>query len=152
MTSRLSRACRTAIAIGCMALSFMLSSQTALAVAHQIEHAHHHAHDHALLPDPLLGNVIYLSDQEHSAGKSAPNPETSGASGDQRPGLGHDHGAGPINHQHDSSLIVFLISQNFVLVNCDVPKPRCEFVPESSVTFSPSGPDHPPKRNLEIRV
>ena len=149
MTSRVVSAFRSTIAILCMALSFFLSSQTAFAVAHQIEHAHHHAHNHALLPDDLLGDAIYLTHDQRSAtdfpSRSESHPGTSGMPDYQPSGTEHHHGPGPVDHQHGGSLIVFLISQNLTLITFAAPQLRCEFVPQSSVTFSPSGPDHPPK-------
>jgi hypothetical protein len=135
-----------------MALSFLLSSQTAFAVAHQIEHVHHRAHNHALLPDDLLGDVIYLTHNEHSAPDSTSHSATSELPDDQPSGSVHHHEPSPVDHQHGGSLIVFLISQNLILINCTLPRLRCDFVPQSCVTFSPSGPDHPPKLKLEIRV
>lgn len=156
MTSRAVSVCRSMIAIVCMALSFLLSSQTAFAVAHQIEHAHHHAHNHALLPDDFLGDIIYLTHEEHPATDSNSGPEshseTSGMPDYHPSGTEHHHGPGPVDHQHGDSLIVFLISQNLTLINCAPPQLRCEFVTQSLMTFSPSGPDHPPKQDLEIRA
>jgi hypothetical protein len=135
-----------------MALSFLLSSQTAFAVAHQIEHFHHHAHNHALLPDDLLGDVIYLTHNAGAAPDSTSHSGTSELPDDQPSGSVHHHGPGPVDHQHGNSSIVFLISQNLILINCALPRFHCDFVPQSPVTFNPSGPDHPPKLNLEIRV
>jgi hypothetical protein len=141
---------RTFVALVCVGLSFFLSSQTALAVAHQIEHFHHHPHSHTLLAGDILGDVIYLGHNEHSA------PGTqSDASGLQEDGLSRSvnhHPPDPVDHQHGGGSLIFLVSQYQALITLDLATLRCEFVPQNSDSFSPSGPDHPPKQNLEIRV
>ena len=153
MSSRAASAYKSVVAIVCMALSFLLSSQTALAVAHQIEHVHHIPHNHALLPDDLLGAVIYLSHDVSSTAADVPaSSETSKHQDNHATDTGHHHEPHQADHQHDGSVIVFLVSQHLTLINSPLPRLPCEFVPRSLVTFNPSGPEHPPKYSLDTRV
>jgi hypothetical protein len=139
VTSRMWRAFRPAVAITGMALSFLLSSQTAFAVAHQIDHAQYRARSHALLPDDFLGDVVYLSLSSPAAPDTAP-AETSGTSDHELSGSMHHHVPDRVDHRHGGSLLVFLIAQTVTLTNCAPPRLRCEFVPQSAETFSPNGP------------
>jgi hypothetical protein len=141
---------RNFVALVCMGLSLFLSSQTALAVAHQIEHFHHHAHSHTLLAGDILGDVIYLSHDELSAPDA--HSETAGL---PESGLSlsvNHHAPDPVDHQHGAGSLIFLVSQYQALITLDLATLRCEFIPQSSDSFSPSGPDHPPKAGFEIRV
>lgn len=151
-TLRMPGAFRRIVAVLCMGLSFLLSSQTAFAITHQIEHAHHIPHSHALMPDEFFGAVIYLAGHDHPTPDSAAPPHKPEASDSQPAGLGLGHGPAPVDHQHGNSSVVFLLTQNLTLAGHALPKLRSEFVPQGLATFSPSGPDHPPKSSLEIRA
>jgi hypothetical protein len=132
-----------------MALAFLLSGQTYISLMDRIDHAHHHAH----FANPLAGDVAYTtvdhepSDYHHHAGKQVGilDHHAKGSAD-------HHHASGPADHQHGDATILFLAASSFVLALCPVPTLRCEALSPTMVSFSPRGPDHPPKANLEIRV
>jgi hypothetical protein len=111
-----------------MALAVMLSGQAYISLMDRIDHAHHHAH----FPNVLAGDLQYC-----------------GGGGGQCDH--HDHGThGKIGHNHGDAAIVFLAAQSFIFSICPLPALRCESTAPKLVSFSPRGPDHPPKYNLEI--
>jgi ABC-type nickel/cobalt efflux system permease component RcnA len=123
---------RRAIAILCMALAVMLSWQSYISLMDRMEHAHHHAH----FANPLAGDVQFCGAQcevnhHHEADVA-----------------GHHHSHDPANHQHGDSVIVFLAAQSFILTACMVPASRCQFTPQTFASFTPRGPDRPPKSFL----
>jgi hypothetical protein len=113
-----------------MALSAVLSAQTYIGIMDRIEHAHHHVH----FPNPLAGDVQscdgaldICADHDDASQHSFP-------------------------HHHGDAALMFLAAQSFVLPTHPIAASRCETEPLPLVSFSPYGPDHPPKVNLEIRV
>ena len=128
---------RRAIAVLCMALAFLLSWQAYISLMDRLDHAHHHSH----FANPLAGEITYcLGDcgEHHTHSGAAHHHHDSTAAAD------HAHSDIPA-HQHGDSAIVFLPAQTFVLAACTVPATPCESRPVAFVTFSPRGPDHPPK-------
>jgi hypothetical protein len=113
-----------------MALSFVLSAQTYIGIMDRLEHAHHHVH----FPNPLAGDVEYCG-------------------GAQDICADHDHeGHDSFPHHHGDAALMFLAAQSFVLPTHPIAASRCETEQPPLVSFSPCGPDHPPKMNFEIRV
>jgi hypothetical protein len=133
-----------------MALAVMLSGQTYISLKDRIEHAHHHAH----FANPLAGDVEFVAADHHTSGHHGHHDGTQGAAEHH-----HDHGTAgqhhshdPADHQHGDASIVFLAAQIFVLTVCPLTAARCDTSLPALVSFSPRGPDHPPKPGLEIRV
>jgi hypothetical protein len=132
-----------------MALAFLLSGQTYISLMDRIDHAHHHTH----FANPLAGDVSYSTlDHEPSGHHHHAGGTTEASDHHEHGSTGHHHSGGPADHQHGDATIVFLAANSFVLVLCPIPALRCEAASPRIVSFSPRGPDHPPKTNLEIRV
>jgi hypothetical protein len=134
-----------------MALAAMLSCQAYISLMDQVDHAHHHAH----FANPLAGAVTYTVADQNSSGHHHHHDGTHD-SADHHHGAadtsGDQHSHGPADHQHGDAAIVFLAAQSFVLVGCPLAASPCESRPQDFISFSPRGPDHPPKSDLEIRV
>lgn len=140
---------RRAVAVLCMALAVMLSGQTFISLMDRIDHAHHHAH----FANPLAGGVEYSAADHDSSGHPHHHNAAQDGGDSHAPGsAGHHHSHDPADHQHGDAAIVFLAAKSFVLVLCPTAALRCEAAPPKIVSFSPRGPDHPPKLSLEIRV
>jgi hypothetical protein len=113
-----------------MALSALLSAQTYIGIMDRIEHAHHHVH----FPNPLAGDVEYCG-------------------GAQIVCADHDDGTpDSFPHHHGDAALMFLAAPCYVLPTHPLEESRCESEPPSLVSFSPRGPDHPPKPDLESRA
>jgi hypothetical protein len=133
---------RRVVATLCVALALMLSWQSYISLMDRIEHAQHHAH----FANPLAGDVQYCG-SACQAGHH--DHEHAGAAGHHHGDVASHHDApDPVNHQHGDSGIMFLAAQSFVLTACTVAAERCQFTPQTFVSFNPRGPDHPPKSFL----
>lgn len=116
----------------CMALSVVLSSQAAFAVAHEVEHAHHHAH----APNDLAGTVETCAGDHHL---------DCDHDGDHAPG-------GASSHHHGETALLFLAVELFLPApNADAPS-LCAALRSMHNGVSPGGLERPPKSGLETRV
>jgi hypothetical protein len=127
-----------------MALAALLSGQAYISLMDRMDHAQHHAH----FANPLAGDVNYSAADHVSSGHQ--HHDVAGHHPDDA--AGHSHSHAPADHQHGDAAIVFLAAKSFVLALCPVPAMRCETKSAKLVSFSPRGPDHPPKSAHEIRV
>ena len=121
---------RRAVAILCMALAVVVSSQTFIGIMDRLEHANHHTH----FPNPLAGDVEYCGGAHDVCAD-------------------HDHGTqDSFPHHHGDAALMFLAAQSFNLPLHPLADSRCEMEPPMLTSISPRGPDHPPKSSLEIRA
>jgi len=134
---RASHCLRSAIAVVCMLLAFVLSCQAYISLMDRIEHSHHHVH----FANPLAGDVQFCGGDHDGCGLHHQHHS-------HVPGLPHDHS----DHQHGDAAIVFLVVQNFVVPGSPAISPRCELEPSGLSGISRSGLERPPKRLLEFRV
>ena len=128
---------RGAVAVICMALAFVLSSQSYIYVMDRIEHAHHHVH----FANPLAGDVQFCGGDHDGCGLHHHHHSHVN-------GIPHEHP----DHQHGDAAIVFIVVQNFVVPGCPAIASRCESEPRSLSGIDRTGLERPPKGVPEIRV
>jgi len=141
---------RRSVAMLCMALAVMLSGQTYISLMDQAEHAHHHAH----FANPLAGGVVCMTAQACGHHHDEDVAQTSHHHhGVQQASHHHDDPQDPADHQHGGdATIMFLAAQTFVLPPRPLATDRPVTAPSRFASFSPRGPDHPPKFDFETRV
>jgi hypothetical protein len=126
----------------CAALAIMLSGQSFISLMDSIEHSHHHAH----FANPLAGDIEWCAGDHDVCGlhHDADDHDDGGLAAD------NDHAGSPAGHQHGGASIVFLAAQIFTFPVRSFEPSRCECEPGELVSFSPHGPDHPPKKIVSI--
>jgi hypothetical protein len=134
-----------------MALATMLSAQSYIRLMDRIEHEHHHAH----FANPLAGSVTISTAHDpekhhHHSGETANSAHShavqtaDGHHHSDDSGSPH-HTKGQTDHQHGDATVLFLAVQSFVLAGCPIASSHCDARPQSFISYSPRGPDHPPK-------
>jgi hypothetical protein len=142
------------IAMMCMALAVMLSGQTFISLMDRIEHTHDHQH----FANPLAGGVEYSDHANRSHHHDGGQPAYEGSRGPAHQHV-HDQAAAKAStpeptadHQHSDATVLYLAAQDFILPDCPVPTELCGTLTPKLASFSPRGPDHPPKTDLQRRL
>lgn len=132
---------RRAIAMLCMALAFLLSSQTFISVTDRVEHARHHLH----FANPLAGDVQFCGGVHDGCGLHHHHHHAGDVAAD------HDNNGSP-GHQHGDAVIMFIVTQTFVVPGCALVAIRCDLEPRGLTGIKTGGIERPPKTYLEYRV